>query len=259
MAKTATSLSSIQLEILRLLKENPDGLDINQIRESASFPGIQQHLDRRLRGLDPFYRIARVRTGKRTVYVLEGERPAGEWDYGVISKTLRAKILTRDGRRCQMCGKTVSHDSVRLHLDHKIPQEWGGPTGEENLWALCSACNEGKKNYFSSFDPELMSTVLRHDSVHKRIAELLHLRNGQWVDSDLIEFVANFEDYQADWQKRLRELRYLDLVITVKRKKEMRRTKSYYKLENWVDLPNDPSRAARKFEQARNKAKKNVS
>ncbi len=131
-----------------------------------------------------------------------GERPPGEWDYEKISKQVRAKILQRDGSSCQMCGRTPKEDPVKLHIDHKIPQSWGGKTEEENLWTLCSACNEGKKNYFTSFDPELMQEVLGYKSVHARIANLLRLQEKKWVDSDLLEFVANFDDYQTDWRKR---------------------------------------------------------
>ena len=107
-----------------ILKSHPKGLDIEEIRSLGAIDG-QQHLDRRLRDLDPMFIIERSRVGRRTVYRLVGERPEGDYDYGVISKTLRAKVLTRDGRRCRMCGKTVDEDHIKLHVDHKIPREWG--------------------------------------------------------------------------------------------------------------------------------------
>lgn len=252
------SPSGILLTILKLLQAHPEGLDIEQIRQLGKIEG-QQHLDRRVRSLDPLYLIERSRVGKRTIYRLIGERANGEYDYDVISKTLRAKILTRDGRRCRMCGKTIDEDLVKLHIDHKIPREWGGLTSEENLWSLCSGCNEGKKNYFSSFDPELMTTVLGHSSVHRRIAEILRMKLGEWVDCDLIEFVANFDDYQTDWNKRLRELRYFDFQIDSRNRKVGKRTLSFYRLNNWPDnQPEDLSGAAREFEKQRaatNKAK----
>lgn len=249
-------LSGVPLTILTLLQSHPNGLDIEQIRQLGKIEG-QQHLDRRVRDLDPIYEIERSRKGSRTIYRLIGERPEGEYDYGVISKTLRAKILTRDGRRCRMCGKTVDEDHVKLHIDHKIPREWGGVTSEENLWCLCSGCNEGKRNYFASFDPKLMITVLGHDSVHRRIAEILRLKLGEWVDCDLIEFVANFDDYQTDWNKRLRELRYFDFRIDSRNRKVGRRTLSYYRLNNWPEnQPADLSLAAREFEKQRAKANK---
>jgi hypothetical protein len=247
-------LTTIHLQILDLLREHSEGLDIEQIRELGEIEG-QQHLDKRVRELYPYYEIATKRSGRRFIYQFVKERSSDGYDYSVISKTLRAKIIHRDGRRCRMCGRTVDEDNIKLHIDHKIPREWGGPSNEENLWALCSGCNEGKRNYFSSFDPNLMETILTHDSVHRRLAEMLHAKLGEWVDCDLLEFVANFEDYQTDWRKRLRELRYLGLDIETKNTKIEKRTVSNYRLTNWVDLPADLSEAARRFEAER--AKKN--
>ncbi len=254
--KTPNALSGISLAILKLLQDHPGGLDINQIRQLGNIAG-QQHLDRRVRDLDPRYLIDRAHVGNRTVYRLIGERPEGDYDYGVISKALRARILTRDGRRCRMCGKTVDEDLIKLHIDHKIPREWGGQTAEYNLWSLCSSCNEGKRNHFASFDPALMSAVLGHTSVHRRIAEILHMKLGVWVDCDLIEFVANFDDYQTDWKKRLRELRYFGFEIESRNGKVGRRTLSFYRLNNWPeDQPADISAAAREFEKLRATANK---
>jgi len=245
--KPKKKISGVPLIVLDLLRQHPDGLDIEQIREIGGIKG-QQHLDKRVRELYPFFEITRTIHGKKTIYRLVRELPDGEYEFGNISKTLRAKILHRDGRRCRMCGKTVDEDGIRLHVDHKIPREWGGSLAEENLWALCSVCNEGKRNYFSSFDAELMQSILTHESVHRRIVEMLRARAGQWVDCDLLEFVANFEDYQTDWRKRLRELRYFGLEIETKNVKEEKRTLSRYRLNNWVDLPTDLSEAARRFE-----------
>lgn len=246
--KRAVKAGAVADKILALLREHPEGLDIKQIRDLGEFGDEQQHLDRRLRSLDPHYEIARIRQGRRTVYRLLGERAEGEWGYEKISKTLRAKVLSRDGRRCRMCGKTVDSDGIRLHVDHKIPQEWGGTSVEENLWALCSACNEGKRNYFASFDHDTMTGILEHESVHRRLAELLRSLEGQWVDCDLLEFVANFRHYQTDWRKRLRELRYFGLKISTTRKKRGERNLSFYRLEEWKDLPSNAMQAAREYE-----------
>jgi len=71
--------SGIPLAILTILRAHPEGLDIEQIRELGAIDG-QQHLDRRMRDLDPLFVIKRSRDRKRTVYQLIGERPEG--DYG---------------------------------------------------------------------------------------------------------------------------------------------------------------------------------
>lgn len=244
-------LTKIQKAILAALQSHPDGLDIEGIRENIGDYGTQQHLDRRVRTLDPLFIIERVKQGRSILYRLIGERPDGTWDYENISKTLRAKVLHRDGQRCRMCGRTVKEDDVRLHVDHKIPREWGGKTEEENLWSLCSVCNEGKKSYFASFEPDLMTKILAEQSVHNRIVALLKLKIGEWVDSDLLEFVANFESYQDDWQKRLREIRYTGLKIDHRNRKEVKRVKSFYRITELVPLPADITEFARQYERER--------
>lgn len=255
----------IALEILELLKRHSDGLNIYEIRERLPKEERekQEQLGRRLRELDPFFEIERIRSGRMTIYKYRGQRPEGDWEYDKISKKDRAEIMHKAGGRCQMCGRTISEDGIKLHIDHKIPKSWtwDRKTKIENLWAICAPCNEGKRNYFASFDPELMKIVLKYKSVHQRIAELLHQKQGDWVDSDLIEFVANATEYQADWQKRLRELRYFNLNIESRRLKRGRKIISEYRLNNWVDLPANPTQAAREYEKVRakrNKINRNV-
>jgi len=242
----------IALKILGVLKANPNGLTISQIREHIpAAHGGQEQLGRRLRDLDPFFVIDRIRRGKDILYKYAGPRPEGEWEYGDISKKQRASILYRAGRRCQMCGRTPEADQVHLHVHHRIPQSWGGSNEDENLWVLCSACNEGIKDYFATFDQSLMKDIVSEKSVHKRVAELLHTKQGEWIDCDLIEFVANAPEYQADWKKRLRELRYLGLKILARRGRRGRRSISQYKLINWVRLPDAPTKVISKYERER--------
>lgn len=247
--------SVIAARILAVLQKHPEGLDIAQIRDLLKPIGIQQHLDRRLRELDPHFVIERERRGNSVFYKYVRPRREGSWDFEQISKNLRAKVLLKASGRCQLCGRTVIEDKARLHIDHKIPREWGGETEEQNLWALCSICNEGKKNYYATLDASVMKGVLSHESVHTRIAELLRAHKGGWVDCDMIEFVANVTEYQTDWRKRLRELRYLGLQIKTKRQMVGRRYVSYYRLSKDVPLPDDPSRAAREYEAARTRRK----
>jgi len=63
------------------------------------------------------------------------------------SKRLRFIILNRDKFMCVKCGHGPQNNpATKLHIDHIIPYSKGGETTEENLQALCSACNLGKSD-----------------------------------------------------------------------------------------------------------------
>ncbi len=238
--------------ILAVLRDYPEGLDIHQIMDLCPEEGNQAHFTRRLRELYPFHRIARSHEGRRFVYRYLGPKAENEWDRGEISARVRAQVLHQAGGKCRMCGRSIADDGVKLVVDHKIPRSWGGLGVADNLWGICEECNAGKKNYFASYDSLTMKTVLAIPSVHERILLLLALQQGAWVSSDLIEFVANFDDWQQDWQKRLRELRYFGLDIASKRHKVGKRFVSMYRLDELVDkLPPDLSHAAREYERTR--------
>jgi hypothetical protein len=79
---------------------------------------------------------------KRLAYLyLEGK---GHTDGGLyrmankseISKTLAAKIMERDDRRCCRCGSDED-----LTIDHIFPRSMGGSNAETNLRVLCRSCN----------------------------------------------------------------------------------------------------------------------
>jgi len=62
-----------------------------------------------------------------------------------INKHLRVQVLTRDGFKCRMCGR--SRDEVSLEVDHIIPVSQGGTDELQNLATLCRDCNAGKSDY----------------------------------------------------------------------------------------------------------------
>jgi 5-methylcytosine-specific restriction endonuclease McrA len=231
-------LTALHHQILELLKAAPDGLDVIEIRSAIPDLGVQQHLDKRVRELRDHYLVPREKIKGRWVYVYRGERTAPAADDGKITIKLRAEVLHRAHGRCQMCGKTVEGDGVQLQVDHKIPRTWGGATVAENLWALCQPCNGGKRDYFSSFNDETMQAIMAKDSVYERLAETLRLHAPNPAPSWLLEFVANFDDFQEDWQKRLRELRYLGMIIPVtKSRNAAGKVTSAYRLDRDVELP----------------------
>lgn len=246
------ALSSIHQHILLILKSHPDGIDIKGVRAALNLPpDEQEHLNRRLRDLYPLHIIQRLREGGRTVYVYKGPRPEGQWEYAEVNKKLKAQVLVEAHGRCAMCGKTVAGDEVKLHVDHKIPKAWGGKSERDNLQALCSGCNEGKRNFFASLDPAVMGKVVGFESVHVRIGELLKLFFQKPVPSDLISIVASAVEYQEDWQKRLRELRYLGWEIDVLRKKMQGRVKTWYTLKKFAPWPEHPTRQIKEYERTR--------
>ena len=132
----------------------------------------------------------------------------------------------------------------------------GGPTTLENLWAICEACNRGKKNFFGSFEADEIKQVVNIESVHKRIALSLKLHTPEPVPAYAIEFVANVRDLQLDWRQRLCELRYepIGLEIEVSKKKDGKGVQSFYSLKNWRDLPKDHLRLIKDFERRKGRA-----
>ncbi len=65
------------------------------------------------------------------------------------SKTTRMKVLTRDGRRCFICGRSPAHYvDLELHVHHIVPWGEGGVTEPENLVTLCGTCHEGLDPHF---------------------------------------------------------------------------------------------------------------
>lgn len=217
----------------------------------------QVHFSKRVRELRDHFAMPTRRSLKGSVYALEAQLDVSKAD-PKISKTLRAEVLK--DQRCAMCGRTPSDDGVKLHVDHKVPREWGGTSDIDNLQALCSECNEGKKAYFSTFDAdaEKIRAALTYSEPHKRIGELLKAFEPAEVRTDLIELVASAQQYQSEWRKRLRELRELGWKITPRKQKdEAGRVRVYWRLDHWEPWPaGNVAAEIRAREKARKAARK---
>lgn len=223
------------------------------VRDKDKDVGQQQHLDRRLRQLDYFFEITRVRFSSSTLYALEAVKtldPSAR--RAPISKTVRAQVLRN--QRCSQCGRTPDEDGVKLHVDHKVPKDWGGSDEVVNLQALCAECNEGKKNYFESLGADTAQNVLaaaNFETPHRRIAEALIAAYPHSIRTDILEAIAQSKQYQEDWQKRLRELRNLDgWEIGTRKVKEGHRVMTYYFLNRMPPPlpPGDLASEIRKIE-----------
>jgi hypothetical protein len=111
-----------------------------RVRELRSQEGmdIQTHNDR-----------TDLRPGEYMLVSLE-PRPAFS---AIVPPAQRVRILHRNGMTCQLCGAGAGEldpydpsKRVRLHVDHIVPVSEGGTSEDDNLRALCSACNEGRSN-----------------------------------------------------------------------------------------------------------------
>lgn len=139
------NLTNLQKQIVTVLENNPQGLTIHEIRKELNLrDGEQENLSRRIRSLTQYYHMDRGFKEGRYLYRIE--RIRNKFLYGPISNKLRVKILQKYKSTCQLCGRNVTEDGIKLHVDHRTPLSAGGKNTEANLWCLCSNCNEGKKD-----------------------------------------------------------------------------------------------------------------
>ena len=63
---------------------------------------------------------------------------------GIISGSVRYKVLLRAKNKCESCG--ISSSKKALEVDHIIPRSKGGKDELSNFQALCYTCNSQKSN-----------------------------------------------------------------------------------------------------------------
>jgi 5-methylcytosine-specific restriction endonuclease McrA len=218
----------------------------------------QSQTDRRVRELRTYFELpAQVINGEHH-YVLRGWAAGRSADAGAaVSLRVRAQVLAP--QRCAQCGHTPLDDHVRLVVDHKIPRTWGGTNDPENLQPLCEDCNAGKRDYFRSFEDhaEEIRQAITYDEPQKRIGELLRAFGRDWVRTDLLAIVASAKEYQEDWQRRLRDLRFLGWDYEHrKRYTEGARVWTYYRLTKSAPWPDNVRAAILAEEDRRRRAKR---
>jgi len=65
---------------------------------------------------------------------------------GFVTKTIRDRVLCRDGHKCLACDTRES-----LTIDHIVPVVLGGLTNDANLQTLCRSCNAKKQQKVTSY------------------------------------------------------------------------------------------------------------
>lgn len=218
---------------------------MRQIRDRVGEIGDNEQLDRRRRYLNKHFVIDKVwrprgdgRPGKEIAYRLIARKPKLYGLDAAISERDRAFVL-RHGL-CAMCGRTPLGHGVRLQVDHRIPQEWGGDNSLDNLQPLCEECNRGKKDLFASFRQyaAAIKEAIGHSLPQVRAGEFLKAVNPEWVRSDVLDMVVSPpHDFQEDWQRRVREIRDIGWDYEVMKRREDGRMRSYYRLTKSAPWP----------------------
>lgn len=121
---------------------------------------------------------------------------------GLTSKDLY-RIRHRDGHRCQSCGKGAN-DGATVHVDHKVPVDWGGSNDDDNLWTLCASCNLAKKSFFKDdFDTEVMKLVYAEESGYQRLKVLFENSPGVKFSPSILQGISGIRD----WTRTIRNIR----------------------------------------------------
>jgi hypothetical protein len=120
-----------------------------------------------------------------------------------LSAKDKYRIRNRDGHLCQSCGKGVK-DGIKLHVDHKIPIDWGGTNLDNNLWTLCNNCNQAKQNFYKDdFDPKLMKLVYNENSGFQRLLVLFQNAPNKPFTPSILQGISGIRD----WTRSLRKIR----------------------------------------------------
>ena len=185
MAPDALKTQSARARILDYFKQNV-GKVVNK-EELIEVANISDWA-RRVRELrDEFgYRIssfadrADLRPGQ---YVLEAPDPDPKARRRHIKSDTRARILSRDGFTCQVCGLGAGdpdpdhpHRKIRLHVDHITPISVGGDDSDDNLRTICNICNQNRSNLFQRDDLTIDALVFirkQPRKVQKQVYEFL--------------------------------------------------------------------------------------
>ena len=134
-----------------IVRVSPSGVQhIEVYRESkAPKPKLPGPLKTRVPKAARLTQFRPQMTGEEIVALVEerwtavrGERA---WRKAELAVGLRFDVLSRDGFRCQYCGRGPDQ-GVLLEVDHRVARANGGTDEMRNLVTACWDCNRGKSD-----------------------------------------------------------------------------------------------------------------
>lgn len=176
---------------------------------------------RSLKG-DDGWDIQTINNGK--AYKLRSDKPKTT-SKRRIAQTLRAMVLLRDNSTCQMCGKNVQKDCIKIQVDHIIPFSWGGQTVIENLQCLCEECNAGKKNWEAGEDPILMTEINKAASTEKRLELYFRFYPNTEIPVRKLSVIGRTREWTRSIRK-IRETKKMN-IVALRKKKGVRNEDAY--------------------------------
>ncbi len=242
--------------LYRRRRNPPTAAEIRFFLEAAGSDSAMA--DSALRSLESYFDIAVVTCDGAARYELRGWSDTPPMP-GTQPLSLRRRAQALAAGRCAQCGRSPLSHGVVLNVDLRIPPEWGGTTDPENLQPLCEECYEGKRQYLQTYAPysEQIRRAASFAEPQRRIGELLLTLQGEWVPSDLIGIVASAREYQGDYERRLRDLRFLGWEFKPSRRyHEGARVRVYYRLVRSAPWPENIRSAITAEEKRRKKGSK---
>lgn len=220
-------------------RDNPPTMVEIQAHADAGRGESHAQTGRRVRELRKWFLLLTVQEGRTHYYELRGWQTGPVPGNAGISAKVRGEVLS--SKRCAQCGKTPLEDGVKLEVDHKVPQSWGGTDDIDNLQPLCTQCNHDKQAFYATMDPfeDQIRAATQHMEPHRRIGELLKAfaAAGAEAPSQVVGVVASMHQYQDDWPKRMRELRELGWDYTTRKETRPERVHTFYTLTKWTEWP----------------------
>ena len=170
----------------------------------------------------------------KNTYLFPYSEPKGDKkDSRYIPQDIKAMVMLRDQSTCQMCGKNVKDDHIVIHIDHIVPHSWGGETVLENLQCLCKDCNEGKKNWESSENPDLMYKISKATNTGDRLRLYFEFYPNKEIAVSRLSVIAKTREWTREL-RRIREKYNMD-IEPLPSKKGIRKEYSYIYYKNTED------------------------